>query len=102
MSYNLQLKNGVDEKELMNYGFVPKYSEDTGEIIEYYRRFKINNSKEKHFTFTLYREYKTRLFKKIEVKGWMTGFDWGDVTSYECMKLLYELIVNGIVEPIEQ
>lgn len=100
--YNLQLKNGVDVKELIKYGFKPKYSEETGEIVEYSKRFKIDNTKERHFTFTLCREYKTRLFKKIEVTGWLTGFDWDNVASPECIKMLYELIVNGIVEPIEE
>lgn len=100
--YNLQLKNGVDAKELMKYGFAPRYHTETGEVIEYVKRFEIDNDKEKHFTFTLHREYHTRLFKKIEVTGWMSGYDWGDVTSYECIKMLYELIINGIIEPIEK
>ena len=100
--YNLQLKDGVDVKELMKYGFKPRYSEETGKVIEYYKRFKIDNTKERHFTFTLHREYKTRLFKKIEVTGWMTGFDWDNVASPECIKMLYELFINGIVEPMEE
>ena len=100
--YNLQLKNGVDAKELLRYGFKPKYSEETGEVIEYSKHFNIDNSKEKHFTFILCREYKLRLFKRIEVKGWMSGFDWDAVTSYECIKMLYDLIINGIIEPVEK
>ena len=100
--YNLQLKDGVDVKELIKYGFKPRYSEETGEVIEYSKRFKIDNTKEKHFTFTLYREYKTRLFRKIEVTGWMSGFNWDNVASPECIKMLYELFINGIVEPTEE
>ena len=100
--YNLQLKAGVDVNELLKYGFKPKYDTDTGEIKEYVKRFEINSDKECHFTFTLYREYKIRLFKKIEVTGWMSGYDWSSVTKPECMKMLYELFINGIVEPLEE
>ena len=100
--YNLQIKSGVDVKELSKYGFYPKYDTYTGEIIEYVKSIKINNHKEKHFTFKVHREYKTRLFKRIEVTGWMSGFDWDSLVYPECMKMLYELFINGIVEPIEE
>lgn len=99
---NLQLKDGVDVKELMKYGFKPKYSEETGEVIEYSKRFEIDKKMKKHFTFKLHREYKTRLFRKIEVTGWMSGFNWDNVASPECIKMLYELFINGIVEPTEE
>lgn len=100
--YNLQLKNGIDVKELLKYGFVPKYSQQTGEVIEYFKCFEINGSKEKYFTFSLCRDYKHRLFKKIRTEGWMSMFDWSSATSYGCMKLLYDLIINGVVEPTEK
>lgn len=31
----------------------------------------------------------------------MTGFNWDDVTTAECMQFLYDLIIGGIVEPAE-
>ena len=34
---NLKLKDGIEPSALVKYGFVPKYDEDTGEIICYLR-----------------------------------------------------------------
>ena len=101
---NLQLKDGVGPKELLKYGFLPKYDEDTGEIKEYYRKFVIDNFGERHFTFSLYPKSGGwfKWLKRFEYTAWMSGFNWGDVTTDECMKLLYDLIINGIVEPAER
>lgn len=71
MSYslNLQLKDGIQPEKLLEFGFIPKYDEDTGEIKEYYR---------------------------------MSGFNWNSIATTKCMQLLYDLFVNGIVEPTKK
>ncbi|MBR3592171.1 MAG: hypothetical protein IKL46_04900 [Clostridia bacterium] len=99
---NLQLKDGIEPKELLKFGFVPKYDTDTGEIKEYYRKFWINEQEKRHFTFVLHRDWHSKLFKRFEYEAWMTGFNWSEVATPECMQMLYELIINGIVEPTKR
>lgn len=103
MYLNLKLKDGVEPKELEKFGFVPKYDVNTGKIKEYQKEFIINPSRgdKKYFKFILYTETKYRWFRRFEYEAWMSGFDWSDVTDDKCMKMLYDLILNGIVEPVD-
>lgn len=102
---NLKLKNGVAPSSLLKYGFVPKYDEDTGEIKEYIKKIHIDGKKpdEKHFTFILYTKHITRLFRRdFYYESWMSGFYWSDVCEKEALQLLYDLIIDGIVEPADE
>lgn len=104
MSYslNLQLKDGIQPEKLLEFGFIPKYDEDTGEIKEYYRKFKIDEDRNRHFTFILHRDFRNGLFKRVSYSAWMSGFNWSSVATTECMQLLYDLFMNGIVEPTKK
>ena len=108
MSYrlNLKLKDGVESSVLLNYGFVPKYDEDTGEIKEYIKKIHIDGRMpdEKHFTFVLYTNHINGGFfrKSFYYKAWMSGFSWSNICEKEALQLLYDLIIDGIVEPTER
>lgn len=102
---NLQLKDGVEPSELLQFGFAPKYNEDTGEIKEYRREIVIDResavSEKKYFVFVVRKSWLRRGFKRFEYDAWMTGFSWSDVATTECMQLLYDLFTKGIAEPAE-
>ena len=108
MSYrlNIKLKDGVEPSVLLNYGFVPKYDEDTGEIKEYIKKIYIGGKAphEHHFTFVLYTKHTLGgLLKRIfYYEAWMTGFQWDCLCHQEAMQLVYDLIKDGIVEPAEE
>lgn len=97
-NFNLKLKENVDAEILLKYGFRPKYDVDTGEVIEYYRELDINNEKEKFFRFEVVAYKKSHWFKHFFCKAWMSGFNWGDVTTKECLELLFQLIKDNVVE----
>ncbi len=102
---NFKLKDGVEPSILVKYGFVPKYDEDTGEIKEYIKKFYIDADKlgEKHFTFVLYTKHISGgLFRRrFYYKAWLSGFSWSDVCDKEAFQLLYDLIIDGVVEPVK-
>ena len=104
MFLNLKLKDGVEPKELEKFGFIPKYDVNTGKVKEYQKEFVIdpNRNDKKYFKFIVYTEEKLYWFRRIEYKAWMSGFDWSDVADEKCMKMLYDLIINGIVEPVDK
>lgn len=102
MYLNLKLKDGIEPKELEKYGFVPKYDIDTGKVKEYQRKFAIDNNKDKYFKFILHTETKLHWFKRFEYESCMTGFNWSDAVNNDCMKMLYDLIINGIVEALDK
>lgn len=99
---NLKLKDGVEPSVLIEYGFVPKYDEDTGEIKAYIKEFPIDD--EKYFTFVLYTKHILGgIFRRsFCYKAWMTGFNWSHICGKEALQLLYDLIIDGIVEPTER
>ena len=104
---NLKLKDGVEPSALLKDGFSPKYDEDTGEIKEYIKKIHIDGKKpdEKHFTFILYTEQHTAgiIFRRqLYFIAWMSGFSWSNLCEKEALQLLYDLIIDGIVEPTER
>lgn len=102
---NLKLKDGIEPSVLLKYGFAPKYDEDTGEIKEYTKKIHIDGKKpdEKYFTFVLYTKHILGgIFRRsFYYKAWMTGFSWSNVCEKEALQLLYDLIIDGIVEPAD-
>ena len=102
---NIKLKDDVDASVLLKYGFVPKYDEDTGEIKEYRKKIYIEGKRldEKYFTFVLYTNHiMGGLFRRsFYYEAWMSGFSWSNVCEKEALQLLYNLIVDGIVEIAE-
>jgi hypothetical protein len=98
MKYNLKLKENVNADILLNYGFKPKYDVDTGKVIEYYRTLKVDDSKYRHFTFEVVACEKHFWFKHFFYDAWMSMFNWGDVTTKECLELLFSFIKDDIVE----
>lgn len=109
----LKIKDDVDLKELEKFGFKPKYSEDTGELNEYfYVNTKetscsyflgINIKKEKitkkaRIRFTFKRD-KYGLPKVKEKKVWVIDNYKYTYTDYN---ILYDLIQAGLVEKIEE
>ena len=101
----LKLKDGVEPSALVKYGFVTKYDEDTGEIKEYKKKIHIEGKKpdEKHFTFALYTKHiMGGIFRRsFYYEAWMSGFSWSNVCEKEALQLLYDLFIDGIVEPAE-
>ena len=97
---NLKLKDGVEPSALVKYGFVPKYDEDTGEIKEYIKKLQFED---KHFTFVLYTKHISGgIFRRsFYYRAWMTGFQWSSLCTREALQLLYDLIIDGIVEPAD-
>ena len=102
---NLKLKDGVEPSALIEYGFMPKYDEDTGEIKEYKKKIHIEGKKpdESYFTFVLYTKHiMGGIFRRIfYYEAWMSGFSWDNVCEKEALQVLYDLFVDGIVEPAE-
>ena len=103
---NIKLKDGLEPSVLLKYGFIPKYDEDTGKVKEYRKKIHIDGDErnEKYFTFVL----NTRCINKgifrrrFYCDAWMTMFSWSNICEKETMKLLYDLIVDGIVELAEE
>lgn len=104
-SLNLKLKDGVDPSVLVKYGFAPKYDEDTGAIKEYKKKIHIEGEglDETYFTFVLYAGYKASGFfrRSFCYEAWMSGFCWSNLCEKEALQLVYDLIIDGIVEPTE-
>ena len=103
---NLKLKDGVKPSVLLEYGFSPKYDEDTGEIIKYIKKIHIEGKypEEKHFTFELYTNHiKGGIFRRtFYYDAWMSGFHWDGLCKKEALQLFYDLIIDGIVEPADE
>ena len=103
---NLKLKDGVDPSVLLKYGFVPKYDEDTGEIKKYIKKIHISGKHpdEHYFSFVLYTKHILGgIFRKnLYYKAWMTGFQWNCLCEKEALQLFYDLIIDGIVEPVDE
>ena len=70
---NLKIKDGIEPAVLLNYGFAPKYDEDTGEIKEY-----IKNDKNKKNTFKA-KSFFQKLFE-----------DDSEYKKYESFKEIFE------------
>lgn len=100
MNHNLKLKENINPEILLNYGFKPKYDVDTGKIIEYYRELKIDSGKDRHFTFRVVACERNYWFKHFFYDVWMSGFDWENVTTKECLELLFQFIKDDIVEMV--
>ena len=102
---NIKLKDGVEPSALVKYGFVPKYDEDTGEIKEYKKKIHIKGKEpdEKHFTFVLYTKHiMGGIFRRsFYYEAWMSGFSWSNVCEKEALRLLFDLITDGIIEIAE-
>lgn len=96
----LKIKNNVDLKELENFGFKPKYDEDTGKIKKF-----INKDKKYNYTdsteYILIEIYKELCpYGQYEVKEiWKVYLK--ERTS-ESIDLLYDLIQAGLVEKVEK
>lgn len=103
---NLRLRKEIDPSILVKYGFTPKYDEDTGEVKEYIKKIHVSDTppRDKYFTFVLETEHtKCSIFRRrFSYNAWMTGFCWNHVCEKEALQLLYNLIIDGIVEPAEK
>lgn len=103
---NLKLKDGYEPSVLLKYGFAPKFDEDTGEIKAYVKKIHIDGKypEEQYFSFILHTNHILGgIFrKKFYYDAWMTGFHWDHLCKKEALQLVYDLIVDGIVEPAEE
>lgn len=83
----LKVKDNYDISQLTQFGFKAKYDEDTGEICRFI------NKKETCKGITIYFEIG---------KTWRTeGFVVTDI-DIEFLPLLYDLIISGILEKVEE
>lgn len=93
----LKIIDYFDASLLKNYGFKPKYDEDTGEIIAY---IKINNKKHKGIIIKEATKRKLRIFKYYR-KG-KTEWKINPYSEYIDLDTLYDLIQAGLVEKVEE
>lgn len=100
----LKIKDNVDLKELEKFGFKPKYNEDTGELVEYYKEY-LEPNKEREYDY--YKETIKFIIKKE--KKWFTthrsccGGTWDIFDKnfgYKIIDLIYDLIQAGLVEKV--
>ena len=97
--YNKITGKKVDLKELEEFGFKPKYDEDTGEIRAYEKR-----KKEKEYiglTVTMERtKSKIRIFKAFR----KDKIEWkiNPYTGYFDIDTLYDLIQAGLLEKLTE
>lgn len=101
----LKIKDNVDLKELEKFGFVPKYSETTGELVEMRRTVQVRNRNYKHTGATVVKQVTKQpknfwtIFKRsgrIEPYLYLLNLETID---YE---ILYDLIQAGLVEKVEE
>lgn len=109
----LKIKDNVDLKELEKFGFKPKYSEETGELIEYFFvDLKETGIQDFLGIFIVKKDYeKTKLrIKKIFKKDYRgvplinENKIWAfDNYKYSCTALdkLYDLIKADLVEKVD-
>lgn len=97
----LKLKDDIDFKKLMKYGFKPKYDEDTGKIVKYILNGKsevysneiilaINKSLIPNTYATI---LDNRVIWKIEIALGLTNN-----IADEALDTIYEMIKDGIIE----
>lgn len=107
----LKVKDNVDIKELEKFGFKPKYSEDTGELVEYFyvnvdnfgftKGIKVKKKTQKpnrlriRFTF---KKNKLGVPLVKESKVWKV-----DAENYYDIDfdILFDLIQAGLIEKVE-
>ena len=96
---DLQDKN-EEEKLLKEYSYKEKVLKK-----EYKKKIHIEGKKpdEKYFTFVLYTKHiMGGIFRRsFYYEAWMSGFSWSNVCEKEALQLLYDLFIDGIVEPTE-
>lgn len=92
----LKLKDDIDFKKLMKYGFKPKYDEDTGKIVKYilvYSNEIILAINKSLITNTYATILDNRAIWKIEIALGLTN----SITD-EALDIIYEMIKDGIIE----
>lgn len=95
----LKIKDSVDLKELEEFGFKPKYDEDTGKIRTYEKKKK----EEVYVGLTVQIEKtksKIRIFKAFRKNK--TEWRINPYTDYFDIDTLYDLIQAGLVEKAEE
>lgn len=99
---NIKLKDNIEPSILLEYGFKPKYDEDTGDVKEFIKRFHISGEgyEETYFSFVLYPKHGGGgLFRKaFYYEAWMSGFKWNDLCDKNALAMLFDLITKGIIE----
>lgn len=95
----LKIKKDVDLKELEKFGFKPKYSEETGELIQMYRMVKIKNYERMGATIIKQPRNFWQIFKWNRRITPYFGHINLEIIDYE---ILYDLIQAGLVEKIEE
>lgn len=99
---NIKLKDNIDPSILLEYGFKPKYDEDTGEVKKYIKTFHISGEGRDvtYFSFELYTKHVLGgLFHKgFYFDAWMSGFSWRDLCNKEVLEMLFDFITKGIIE----
>ena len=83
----LKLIDNIDPKHLVEFGFKPKYDEDTGEITAWEKLLKENSYEGLRIKLETTKS-KIRIFKRRGTKAWMINSynNWFDVDT------LYDLI----------
>ena len=97
----LKIKDNIDLKELEKFGFVPRYSEYTGELVEMRRIVQVPHRDYKHKGVTVTRQPKNfwqilKYNRRIEPYLYTLNLE---AIDYE---ILYDLIKADLIEKVEE
>lgn len=92
----LKLIDNVDPKYLAEFGFKPKYDEDTGEITAWEKLLKEKAYEGLRISLETTKS-KIRIFRRRGTKSWMINSynNWFDIDT------LFDLIQAGLVEKVD-
>ena len=93
----LKIKDNVDLKELEKFGFVPRYSEETGELVEMRRTVQVPHRKYTHPGATVTKQPRNfwQIFKyNRRIEPYLYNLNL-EAIDYE---ILYDLIKADLVE----
>lgn len=93
----LKIKDNIDSKELEQFGFKPKYNEDTGKITAY---IKISNERHQGIIIKNIIKSRLRIFKAYRKNK--TCWRINPYSEYIDLDTLYDLITAGLVEKVEE
>lgn len=103
----LKIKDSVDLKELEKFKFKPKYDEDTGEVIYYYREYYSNPpywgyDKDCVSRLEIYVEsrifHKTKKHREIKDKKEFKIILGRYARDFDIFEIFFDLIQAGLVE----
>lgn len=91
----LKIKDEVDLKELIRFGFITKYDENTGDLLKYIKYIKYGNST---FYFAIYVENR---ILEIDFSTFYGSEDISNIIMLANEKI-YDLTKERLIEKVEE